>query len=112
VREAVVALLDGLTDAETGEKVVAMFSRPSTDCDGARSRQLPDLLIHCRSGIFPRAVVSERIGTIAVESPPMRVGNHVPGGFLIAAGSAAAAAARIETLADFGALAEDILRPH
>jgi hypothetical protein len=111
-REAVVVLLGELTDADTGEKVVAMVSRPSTDCDGARRRQLPDLLVHCRSGIFPRAVVSDRLGTIAATSPRMRVGNHVSGGFLIAAGSAADAAAdRVETLADFGPLAEQILRP-
>jgi hypothetical protein len=40
----------------------------------------------------------------------MRVGNHVPGGFLIAAGAAATAAAgRVATMADFGPFAETIL---
>jgi predicted AlkP superfamily phosphohydrolase/phosphomutase len=111
VIEEIQSMLCDLTDADTGEKVVSSSSRPSTEFKGARTRSLPDLLIHYKSKVFPRAVVSSRLGRISVENPRMRPGNHVAGGFLIAAGTAMYTAAdEVRSMSDFGPLAERVLR--
>ena len=105
------AELRRLRDADTGLSVVADVTRLATDCTGARAATLPDLLVHCASGAFPRAVESLSLGRIEGKAAvPMRPGNHVAGGFLIAAGQRASTlSAHIRTTADIAALARAVL---
>jgi predicted AlkP superfamily phosphohydrolase/phosphomutase len=108
--EAIEGELLKLRDAETGQSVVSAITRPSSELEGSRALSLPDLLIQCASGALPRVLVSPSLGRIEAESAPMRTGNHVAGGFLVARGAAAAtAAASVHTMADLGSLAEAVL---
>lgn len=100
------SLLRELTDAETGQPVVAGIDRPSAEHAGTRAAALPDLLIRYAAGTFPRAVVSPRLGRIEAERPPVRPGNHAAGGFLIATGEAVAG---VTTMQDFGPMAARVL---
>ncbi len=110
--QAVEAPLRSLRDADTGRPVVAAITRPSSELEGARAVTLPDLLVHCASGAFPHAVLSPELGRVEGRIPAMRPGNHRAGGFVVAAGAAAAAAiADLRTIAGFGALAGTVLGP-
>jgi len=110
VVDEIETLLGELVDAETGTRVISSFTRPSAQFQGARADSLPDLLLHYRSGAFPCAAASPRLGRLEAEQARMRPGNHAPGGILITAGEAAcAAAARVDELADLGAAAAIIL---
>jgi hypothetical protein len=84
--ERIESLLRELTDADTGHPVIAAMDRPSSDYTGTRATALPDLLVHYKSGTFPRAVVSPRLGRIEGDRPRMRPGNHAGGGYLVFSG--------------------------
>jgi predicted AlkP superfamily phosphohydrolase/phosphomutase len=108
--QAIEMQLSSLQDADTGERVVSKITRPSSELEGSRAATLPDLLIHCASGRFPRAVESPRLGRIEGRIPAMRPGNHRAGGFLVAAGAlAASAVADVRTMAGLGPLARTVL---
>ena len=107
---AIAAELHDLRDADTGARVVASITRPSAELEGARAASLPDLLVQCVAGSFPRAVVSPKLGRIEATSQPMRPGNHVAGGFVIAAGKRATGLSDdVRTTADVSALARAVL---
>ncbi len=99
------ALLEDLRDADSGLPVVAGINRPSSDYPGARAAGLPDLLVLPAGNAAPRAVVSSSLGRIAAKPPPIRAGNHAPGGFAVLAGAAlpVQALARMEDFAGFAA---------
>jgi hypothetical protein len=100
-------LLRELTDADTGESVVAGIDRPSAAHDGTRAAGLPDLLVRYKAGTFPRAVVSPRLGRIEAERPEVRPGNHAAGGLLIYAGESFAGVAGVQ---DLGPIAARVLQ--
>ncbi len=111
VIDEIESMLGELTDVETGAGIVSSITRPSTEFHGARAALLPDLLIHYRSGAFPRAVSSPRLGRIDGISPRMRPGNHLAGGLIIAAGKVVPAAiSEVNSITDIGPLAEKVLR--
>jgi hypothetical protein len=105
--EQLESMLCEVTDADTGQPVVAAIDRPSSEHAGPRAAALPDLLIRYAAGTFPRAVVSPRLGRIGAERPQVRPGNHASGGFLILAGEAAAG---VRAMQDFGPMAARVLR--
>jgi len=107
--EQVEQALRDLKDADTGESVVVAVDRPSTDFAGARGVALPDILVRYRPGAMPRAVVSPRLGRFEATLPPVRPGNHAPGGFLIFAGEEDIF--RINTMMDLGPMTRRILQP-
>lgn len=108
--QAIEMQLSSLQDADTGQRVVSKITRPSSELEGSRATSLPDLLIHCASGLFPRAVESPGLGRIEGWIPTMRPGNHRAGGFLVAAGAlAASAVADVRTMAGLGPLARMVL---
>lgn len=108
--ERVDALLRELTDAATGLPVVASVCRPSLECPGGRAASLPDILVEYRSKLIPREIRSPRLGRMRAKSPRRRPGNHAPGGFAVAAGRRAMAAAeRLHALEDFAAFATSVL---
>lgn len=102
----VAATFEALTDAESGEPLVAAIDRPAEDSPGARSGNLPDLLVRYRAGHFPRAVTAPRLGRVEAEMPLYRAGNHAAGPFAVAAGLDLGTVAALE---DFGPLAERVL---
>jgi len=104
--EQIESILRGLTDAETGQPVVATIDRPSAQCTGTRAAALPDLLAHYTPGTFPRAVVAPRFGRIEAERPGMRPGNHVAGGYLVASGNEFAG---VNEMKDLGPVAARVL---
>jgi len=105
-----VAALEGLRDADSGEAVFSAISQPSSQCAGERRRDLPDLLAICVSGRFPQAIVSPMLGRIAAVPAAYRPGNHVAGGVIIAAGArATAGAAQVHTIGDLAGLARAVL---
>jgi hypothetical protein len=102
--------LRGLRDAATGASVVSAITRPSSEMNGSRATDLPDLLVHWLPGRFPRAVVSPTLGHIEADPPSMRPGNHAAGGLVIAAGALAMATiGDVRTIAAFGSLARAVL---
>jgi predicted AlkP superfamily phosphohydrolase/phosphomutase len=105
--ERVEYLLRELTDADTGQPVVAAIDRPSAKYNGPRAAALPDLLIRYKTGTLPRAVVSPRLGRIEAERPPVRPGNHASGGFLIFAGESFA---DVKAMHDLGPVAARVLQ--
>ena len=108
--QAIESELLALRDQATGEPAARSIARPSSELAGPRAVNLPDLLVHCASGAFPRTIASASLGRIEAESPKMRPGNHAAGGFLIASGAVAAAAGmHVRTMAELGPLAETIL---
>ena len=108
--DAIEVQLAGLRDADTGRPVVSAITRPSSEFAGSRARTLPDLLVHCTSGVIPRAVVSPTLGRMAAPPPSLRTGNHVAGGFLVATGRRAPAfSADVRSTSDFGPLARTLL---
>ena len=111
VLQEIETLLLELTDADTGERVVASFARPSCDHSGAKASSLPDLLIRYRTNASPRAVVSPQLGRIEVEPSRMRPGNHSSGGgLLISAGNTVGRFVHsVESLEDFALLANSVL---
>ncbi|MGP0094539.1 MAG: alkaline phosphatase family protein [Xanthobacteraceae bacterium] len=100
-----------LVDVDDGRPVVSAVTRPAYEHAGASADRLPHLLLHFRSNICSRAVTSAHLGRI--EAPPpgnIRSGNHTAGGFALAAGPAAcAAAAEVRSLEDFASLAARVL---
>ena len=104
--EQVEFMLRELTDADTGEQVVAAVDRPSAEHAGTRAAALPDLLIRYAAGTFPRAVVSPRLGRIEARLPDVRPGNHASGGFLISAGEPVGG---VTAMQDIGAMAAKVL---
>jgi hypothetical protein len=108
--QAIEAELLGLRDADSGQAVVSAITRPSSQLQGSRTKSLPDLLIHGVSGGFPHAITSPSLGRIEGESPSMRPGNHIAGGFVIAAGALGGdVVAEVRTVAGLGALARAVL---
>jgi hypothetical protein len=105
--ESIESIFRELTDAETGEPVVAAIDRPSAIHEGARVAALPDLLIICKPGTIPRAIVSPLLGRIEAKRPDARAGNHAAGGFLIYAGESLASAKGVQ---DLGRMVTEILR--
>jgi len=102
--------LRSLRDADTGEHIVRTITRPSTESKGTRAATLPDLLIHCASGLFPHAVESPDLGRVEGRIPTMRPGNHRAGGFVVVAGAAVTdAIADVRTIAGLGSLAKMVL---
>ncbi len=104
--ESIELIFRELTDAETGEPVAAAIDRPSAIHEGVRAAALPDLLIICKPGAIPGAVVSPQLGRIEAKRPDARAGNHAPGGFLIYAGESLADAKGVQ---DLGRMVTEIL---
>ena len=102
--------LRSLRDVESGQPVVSAITRPSSELRGSRAKSLPDLLVHCASGLFPNGVMSASLGCIEAQCPPMRPGNHIAGGFIFADGAFVAdAIANVRTVADIGSLTKAAL---
>ena len=102
--------LSALRDPATGAPVVASTSRPSTEALGSRAAGLPDMLVQAAPGRFPSEAHSSTLGRILGSPAAMRTGNHVSGGFLIAAGRRVAeASAGVRTMADLAGLARGAL---
>jgi hypothetical protein len=101
--ETIEIAMRALVDADTGESVAAFTSRPASEHEGARAEALPDLLIHWKSNVFPRAVFSQRLGRIEARHGAMRPGNHAAGGICLAAGSDPTLSVRsLTSMKDFG----------
>lgn len=105
--EAAESLLRVLTDAETGRPVIAGIDRPSSEHAGARSAQLPDLLVRYVPGSLPRAITSPQLGRFEAELPAVRPGNHAAGGLVILRGAPLEA---VRGMSDLGQLATTILK--
>ena len=99
--ERIESMLRELTDAETGQSVIAAIDRPSAQYTGAPAAALPDLLVRYTSGTIPRAVVSPQLGRIEAERPRMRPGNHAAGGYLIYVGDEFAGVNELQELGPF-----------
>lgn len=108
-RDCAEAMLRDLIDPTTGAPAVTAVDRPSAEQFGARAANLPDLLVRGTAGSAPRQVISARLGRIEAAPPPMRPGNHAPGGFVVAAGAAAAQVAAVSGMQDLGPLAVRLL---
>lgn len=100
------ALLGGFTEVAEGRPVIAGIDRPSSENAGARSSQLPDLLVRCLPGSIPRAIVSPQLGRFEAAPPALRTGNHADGGLLILHG---APIEDVNGIQDIGKLAAKIL---
>jgi len=96
----------GLTNAETGEKLMDRMYRPSVEYPGARAAELPDLLVRYRAGQIPSAIRGPRIGRLEAPAPNYRPGNHACGPFIVAAGANVTDVRRLD---QFGGLAERLL---
>jgi len=103
--EQIESMLLELVDADTGQPVIFAIDRPAAQYTGKRSAALPDMLIRYSAGTFPGAVVSQRLGRIEAERPPVRPGNHASGGFLIFAGGALG----VNAMEDLGPMAAKVL---
>lgn len=106
LREQVESLVCGLVDADSGEPVVAAVGRPSTEHRGQRARALPDLIVHTRPGVIPRAVVSPRLGRIEAPLPDVRPGDHAAGGVLVCTEPAGRSVTSVQ---DLGGMAAGVL---
>ena len=99
-----------LRDDVSGTRLISAIARPSRVGQGRAARNLPDLLIQYPSGHFPSAVRSDGIGRVAKQSPSYRKGNHRDGGFVLASGARCnALLPEVQTIADIGSLAEQVL---
>ena len=109
--DRIARLASELVDVDDGLPAISSVTRPSADYPGQRAASLPDLLLHCRANICPRAVSSEVLGKI--EAPPpkhLRPGNHVPGAIAFAAGpSAGMLAGRIRSMEEIAAAAQRLV---
>jgi len=102
-------LLDLRGDSD-GQPAIESITRLSLSQRGPRANNLPDLLVHYRSGYFPSAVRSPGIGRVAVQSPAWRKGNHRDGGFIVASGQESEGQLHsVQTMSDIGRLAQDVL---
>lgn len=108
IRDAAELLLADLVD-ENGEPAIAAIDRPSSNMLGARSAQLPDLLVHYVPGRFPAAVTSPRLGRIEAPLPLARPGNHLSGLFTILSGPHARGSNGPDGIEGFGGLIETML---
>jgi hypothetical protein len=104
--------LGELVDADTGAPVFPLFTRTASEETGPMAARLPDLLAHYRRNVTPRCVSSARLGSFTADIAPIRPGNHIPGGLVIAAGHAVQdAVCDLATFEDFGRLVARVLRP-
>lgn len=106
VLEQVEAMLHELMDTETGLPILLSIDRPSAGQGEYATRVLPDLLIHYPPGVVPSVVSSQRLGRIAAKRPPIRPGNHAPGGILYLTGESADG---IDSVENFGRFAARVL---
>ncbi|HUS81155.1 MAG TPA: alkaline phosphatase family protein, partial [Armatimonadota bacterium] len=94
--ELLAEITDGLLsleDADTGERVVAQVTRGDEQFSGPCADIMPDLLVHWRNDLRPRALLwrSPSRGPVTIPRPPsltLPTGAHHPDGTLIAAGPA------------------------
>jgi hypothetical protein len=77
--------LHALRDDEDGQPAVEDVIRTADAYPGPYSDAFADLLVVWRAKPL-RAVHSDRTGFVHFEPPPARNGNHLPGGWFIAAG--------------------------
>ncbi len=78
--------LMSLRNVETGEPVVRNVVRLDLSKSGARMSYLPDLLVVWRRDAPIRSITSRTIGVVHARIGPESPGNHVEGGFYVAAG--------------------------
>lgn len=76
-----------LRDADTGQPVVEAVLDSDRQFPGPHRERLPDLFAVWNRRIRPRIVRSPLIGSVPVAPHGFRAGNHVAGGFYVAAGS-------------------------
>jgi hypothetical protein len=76
--------------ADSGQPLVEDVRLAADDFPGARSHHLPDLIVAWSGAAPATAIHSETLGTIRAELATGRGGNHRPGGFCVALGSALA----------------------
>ena len=99
-----------LRDDADGSALKFAITRPSHSCQGRCAHNLPDLLIHYPSGYFPNALRSPSIGTVEIQSPRWRKGNHRDGGFILAAGPMCEELlAEVQVISDIGKMARRVL---
>jgi predicted AlkP superfamily phosphohydrolase/phosphomutase len=95
------------------ENAIETTTRPSSKHHGLHAKNMPDLLIHYRSGYFPKSLSSQSIGRIEAEAGPWRKGNHTNGGFLLASGPVLGKCeGNIKTIADIGKVTKTALSSH
>src|ERR1700733_10700359 len=98
-----------LRDDADGTTLKFATSRPSHG-SGRCAHNLPDLLIRYPSGHFPHAVRSPGIGTVEMQSPPWRKGNHRDGGFVIASGPLSKELIpRVQLISEIGGVVQRVL---
>ena len=103
-----IRLLREIIDTATGKPVVEAIDRPSRQYGGARSNQLPDLLIRLVPGVIPSSVSSPALGRVKATPPVLRPGNHAGNGYFIATG-ADVSAARLTEMSGIGSFCESVL---
>ena len=102
-------LLRSLRDPETGLPPYTLLSRPAHK----GTRPWADLVLHCTPGHAPRILDSPVLGTISAPTRPVRTGNHVPGGAIIASGPGAVGNCRnVRFIHQLGGAAEAIVNRH
>lgn len=104
-----IRLLSEIIDTATGKPVVEAIEQPSRQYGGARSNQLPDLLIRLVPGVIPASVSSPALGRVEATPPVLRPGNHAGKGYFIATG-ADASAARLTEISGIGSFCESVLK--
>jgi predicted AlkP superfamily phosphohydrolase/phosphomutase len=76
-----------LRDATTGLPVIESVLQSDQQFPGSNRERLPDLFAVWDRRTRPQVICSPLIGSVSVEPHGFRPGNHVAGGFYIAAGS-------------------------
>src|SRR4051794_1992290 len=115
VRDEVIALFEGLVDADTDEPVVARAARFEDVGGGPVRGGMPEVCVQWRRGPRPRSVRTPGGAEIAVPSEVPRESIHWTNGFLIGAGPGIPATARGRLagqpirLVDFGATVLELL---
>jgi predicted AlkP superfamily phosphohydrolase/phosphomutase len=77
------AQLRALVNPATGERAVQDIYFPSTQFQGPRSGELPDIAVVWNPASPISALASQAIGTISGQAPEGRTGNHRPDGFAL-----------------------------
>ena len=80
------AQLRALVNPDTGERAVEEIYFPSTQFQGPRSAELPDLAIVWNPNSPITALTSPAMGTVSGKSTEGRTGNHRPEGFALFSG--------------------------
>jgi predicted AlkP superfamily phosphohydrolase/phosphomutase len=95
VLEETAAHLRALINPATGERAVEEIYFPSTQFQGPRSSELPDIAVVWNPNSPINALASQAIGTISGQPTEGRTGNHRPEGFALFSGPSYSARGQI-----------------